>query len=729
VAITSVKQQQKVPVSFQHEEIVLGLCGVCPEGCVNLIHLVDGKIERLQPIKGDPDSIVCPRGMSAKEVVYSPDRILYPQMRVGERGEGQFKRVTWDQAYEFIVKKLKSISDQFGPQSLAVYTGRGNFEFGLNEIFSPSGTIESSANSVLFPYGSPNTTGVGALCYVSYGMIAPKACFGTYLRDIFEDIENSDLILVWGDNPITDSPPKNFYKIKKAIKRGAKVIVIDHRRSETARALRSEWIGLRPGTDCALALGAINVLIKEDLYDHDFVEKWTHGFDDLKEYVKQFSPEVVEQITWVPAETVRSLGIQIGRSKACSVITYTGLEYSNCGVQSLRAVWTLQALTGSIDVPGGKVFKMPNRIQTNRLLTSKPEGTVKPIGFKEFPLYYEVRNEAHASLFPRAILDNDPYPLRGMIIAGSSIITAWPDPSLWRRALAALDLLVVINRFPTEDSLYADIILPATTMFEIESYMVYDNRVILRKRVIPPQGEARNDYLIFTELANRLGYGNLYPQTEREMIKFALKGTGITIEDLLENPSGVYIPEPKMEYKKYEKGILRKDGIIGFDTQSGKFEIASEWLKAHGYDPLPAYIEPREGPISSPSLAKKYPLVFNSGARTNYDFRSQHHNIPSLVTRHPYPLVHLNTEDASSRGIKEGDIVKVFNSRGQVLFRAHVNANIKEGVVEVNMGGGGPLGSPAWRQSNVNMLTDKDNFDEISGFPVYKALLCDVVKA
>jgi anaerobic selenocysteine-containing dehydrogenase len=727
MAIASVTQQQ-VTISSQQEEVVLGLCGVCPEGCVNLIHMVDGKIERLQPIKGDPDSIVCPRGMSAKEVVYSPDRILYPQMRIGERGEGRFKRISWDEAYDFIVEKIKSLSDRYGPQSLAVYTGRGNFEFGLNEMFSPSDTIESSANSVLFPFGSPNTTGVGALCYVSYGMIAPRACFGAYLRDIYEDLDNSDLILVWGDNPITDSPPKNFYKLKKAIKKGAKVIVIDHRRSETARALRTEWIGLRPGTDCALALGAIHVLIEEDLYDHEFVEKWTHGFGELREYVKQFTPEVVEQITWVPAETIRSLALQVGHSKACSIITYTGLEYSNCGVQSLRAVWTLQALVGSIDIPGGKVFKMPSRIQTNRLLTSKPEGTVKPIGYKEFPLYYEVRNEAHASLFPRAILENNPYPLRGMIIAGSSVITAWPEPSLWRRALAALDMLVVINRFPTEDSLYADLILPATTMFEIESYMVHDNRVILRQRVIPPRGEARNDYLIFAELANRLGYGNLYPQTEREMVEFALKHTGITVNDLLENPGGVYLPEPKKEYKKYETGGLRNDGIIGFNTPTGKFEIASEWLKAHGYDPLPAYIEPKEGPISSPYLAKKYPLVFNSGARTNYDFRSQHHNIPSLLSRHPFPLVHMNKKDASSRGIREGDIVKVINSRGEVLFRAHIDTNIKAGVVEVNMGGGGPLGSPEWRQSNVNMLTDRNNFDEISGFPVYKALLCDVVK-
>jgi len=710
------------------EEIVYGLCGVCPAGCINFIHKVDGRIEKLRPVKGDPHSIVCPRGMRAKEVVYSPERILFPQKRVGERGEGLFTRITWEEAYQYLVEKLYELSDQYGPESIAMYTGRGNFEFGLNEMFAPSDTIESSANSVLFPFGSPNTTGVGALCYVSHGMIAPMACFGTALRNIDEDLEHANLILIWGDNPVTDSPPKNFHRLKKAIRKGAKVIVIDHRHSETARALRSEWIGIRPGTDCALALGAIHVLIEEDLYDHQFVERWTHGFEELREYVKQFTPNEVERITWVPAEKVRSLALQIGNAKACSLLTDTGLEYSNCGVQALRSVWILQAITGSLDIPGGKVFKMPNRLQTNRLLTPPPANAPKPIGADEFPLYYEMRNEAHASRLPKAILDDDPYPIRGMIISGSSIITAWPEPSLWRRALSVLDLLVVVDRFPTQDSLFADLILPATTMFEIESYIVHDDRVILRQRVIPPQGEARNDYLIFAELADRLGYGHLWPQTEREMIAYALRGTGITVDALREHPQGVRLPEPEMQYRKYETGYLRKDGIIGFDTPSGKFEIASEWLGRYGYAMLPIYVEPKEGPISSPELTKRFPLVFDSGARTNYDFRSQHHNIPSLLSKHPYPVVHLNSCDASVRGILEGQIVKVITARGEVLFRAHVDQHIKEGVVEVNMGGGASVGPPEWRQANVNELTDTHNIDKLSGFPVYKALLCDVVK-
>jgi anaerobic selenocysteine-containing dehydrogenase len=183
-----------------------------------------------------------------------------------------------------------------------------------------------------------------------------------------------------------------------------------------------------------------------------------------------------------------------------------------------------------------------------------------------------------------------------------------------------------------------------------------------------------------------------------------------------------------MCYFKYKNGELRADGEPGFETPTGKFEIASEWFRKYGYEPLPVYTEPSEGPLSSPELVAEYPLVFNSGARTNFDFRSQHHNIPSLLKKHPYPLVHIHISDAERRGIQDGDEVYVTSPRGRVPFRARLTENIVPGVVEVNMGGGGPLGPVEWQHANVNELTDNGNIDPISGFPVYKALLCDVVR-
>jgi anaerobic selenocysteine-containing dehydrogenase len=708
------------------EAVVPGLCGVCAAGCGVEIVLRDGRIERLRPRLGHPRGIVCTRGTRAAEIVYSPDRLLHPQLRAGERGEGRFERISWDDAYAYLVERLRAIAAEHGPEALAVYTGRGNFELGLNEAFAPAGPSESSANAVLFPFGSPNTTGVGSLCFVSYGMIAPRACFGLEYRDLSEDIDHADLALVWGANPATASPPTNLVRLKQLQARGGRVVVIDPRRSETARALRAEWVGIRPGTDGALALGMLHVLITEDRYDHRFVDGYTQGFAELAAYATAFPPARVEAITGVPADTVRELARAVVAAAGCSFLMYTGLEYSNSGVQAIRAALVLQAIAGHLDAPGGKLLGSCERVRLHRHVTRPPAGARPAIGSAKFPVFHEVRREAHAALLPRAILEGDPYPVRGMIVSGTSILTAWPEPSLWRRAFEALDLLVVINRFPTADAAYADLVLPATTMFEIESYQEHHGHVELRRRVIEPLGEARNDFLIFAELADRLGYGELWPQTERGLVELALEGTGVTYDELAAAPDGIELPQSPVAYRKYESGGLRADGLPGFDTPSGHFEIASGWLRDHGYDPLPVYTEPTEGPLASPELARRYPLVLTSGARTKGDFRSQHHNIPSLLALQPWPLVHLQTEDAAARGIADGDEVDVVTARGRVRFWAHVSEDIVRGAVEVNMGGGGPLGPPAWRNANVNDLTDATNVDPISGFPVVKALLCEV---
>jgi cysteine desulfurase NifS len=265
-------------------------------------------------------------------------------------------------------------------------------------------------------------------------------------------------------------------------------------------------------------------------------------------------------------------------------------------------------------------------------------------------------------------------------------------------------------------------------MFEIESYMTYGPIFRLRERIIPPLGEARSDYLIMAELAHRLGYGHLYPQTEEAVIRCVLEGSGFTLEDVRTAGGWVRIPMPMMEYKKWEKGGLRPDGKPGFDTPTGKFEIRSTLLEEYGYDPLPVYTEPSEGPRGRPKLARKFPLVFNSGARPHTDFHSQHHGIPGLVKDKPEPTADLNVHDAAARGISTGDLLHVQTERGAVPFRARVTEDIVQGAIECSQGGGTPVGPRAWREWNVNELTDIGNYDRISGFPVYKALLCDVVK-
>ncbi len=708
------------------EETVSTVCGVCDAGCGVKVRLVNGKVTRQSPIENHPSSTICPRGARAEEIIYSEDRLLYPQRRVGTRGEGRFEQISWDEAYEWWVEKLNEIKAKDGPEAICMYTGRGNFEFGVQETFPPSNTTESSASSILFPFGSPNTTGVGAFCFVAYGMIAPQACFGAHYRHISDDLDNADLIVIWGANPSTDSPPGKMKRIKQAVEEGIRVVTIDHRKSETAKQAKAEWIGIRPGTDGALALGIIHVMIDEGLYHEEFVEKWTHGFENLAQYVQKFTPEHVETITGVTATSVIGLARAIGTSKACSILMYTGLEYTNSGTQSIRAVLCIQALGGHIDVPGGKIFKMPNRIQHNRTTTDPPQGTKHPVGADRYPIYYQLRSEAHAIELPKAVLQNDPYPVRGLIVSGSSLITSWPDPDLWRQTLAALDLLVVVNRFPTADAQYADLVLPAATPYESNSYQFHDGWAQLRSQVIEPLGASRSDYSIFAELADRLGYGDRWPRNDEEKIKKGLEGTGVTLEQLKANPEGVAIPMPEMTYRKYETGMLRKDGKPGFETPTGRFEFTSEWFRENGYDALPVYIEPEEGPVAATELAKTYPLVFNSGARMQSTFRSQHLNIKNLIKIQPKPLVWIHPGDANVRGIDDGDQVMVETKRGKVKFWAHVTEDIVPGVIETNMGGGGPIGPEEWRNCNVNTLTDHENRDQISGFPVYKALLCNI---
>jgi cysteine desulfurase NifS len=649
--------------------------------------------------------------------------------RVGPKGTHDFERISWDEAYDTIVGNLEKIKGESGPEAVAVYTGRGAFELALCDMFQPAGVAVSSASNVLFPFGSPNTMGVGALCYVSFAMIAPHVTLGRMLVNMFTDIENAELIVVWGANPATDSPPLDMHRLEAAAKRGAEIMVIDPRRTETVRRTGATWLPIRPGTDCALALGMIAVMIEEDLHDEDFADTWCHGFDELATYVQHFRPEVVESITGVPEHTVRDLARRVAHATGACPVMYTGLEYSNSGIQAIRAVLTLFALAGQLDVPGGIGLAMrDSHFPINRSCNVANPDVDRAVARHKFPIYSDYRGESHASGLVDSVLRGEPYRIRGLIVHGASILTSWPQTQVWRETMEKLDFVVCIDRQLTADSAYADILLPATTMFEIDSYMVYGPIFRLREKLIEPVGEARNDYLIMAELARRLGYGDRFPQSEEEVIRFALDGSGYSVEDVKAAGGWVKLPTSMMEYRKWEKGGLRADGKPGFETPTGKFEVLSTTLADYGYEPLPKYTEPTEGPLAGPELASRFPLVFNSGARPQTDFRSQHHGIEGLLRDHPEPTVEINVSDAEERGIESGDLVEVSSPRGSVNFRAVVTDDIVKGAVECSMGGGTPVGPEAWQQWNVNLLTDLGNYDEISGFPVYKALLCDVTK-
>jgi len=705
------------------------ICGICPAGCWVEAGLADGRLIDIRADASQQLGMLCRRGKCAPEIVYSEHRLRHPLRRTGPKGSYEFERISWDEAYAAIVANLERIKAESGAKATAIYTGRGAFELSLCDLYQPQDVAVSSASSILFPFGSPNTMGGGALCYVAFAMIAPHVTMGRMLINMFTDMENAELLLVWGTNPATDSPPLDMYRLEAAARRGAEVYVIDPRRTETVKRTNAEWIPIRPGTDGALALALIQVMLAEDLYDEEFAENWCHGFDELRTYAEHFTPEKAAAITQVPAETIRRLAHRVCRASGACPVMYSGLEYSNTGVQSIRAIHTLFALAGHLDVPGGIGFAMHGtQFPINKSCNQPNRDLRHAVAVDRFPTYTRYRHEAHGSGLVPAVLEQDPYAIRALIIHGSSLLTAWPQTPIWRRALEKLDFLVCIDRQLTADAAYADIVLPATTMFEIDSYITYGPIFRLREKVIEPVGEARSDYLIMAELARRLGYGHLYPQTEEEVIRFVLEGSGFTLEDVRAAGGWVKIPTPVMEYKKWEKGSLRPDGKPGFDTPTGKFEIWSTVLEEDGYEPLPKYIEPTEGPLSRPDLAQRFPLIFNSGARPHTDFHSQHHGIRCLNKDAPEPTVDLNARDAHDRGIANGDLVEVRTERGAVPFRARVSEDIAPGMIECSQGGGTPVGPRAWQIGNANELTDNDNYDAISGFPVYKCLLCEVAK-
>nr|CRH05417.1 Conserved protein of unknown function[Include Molybdopterin related domain and Aminotransferase domain] [Candidatus Magnetococcus massalia] len=708
-----------------------GMCGICPAGCwIEAEHDEAGRISTVKPRSDHPLGMICRIGEESANVIYDPNRIQTPLKRVGPKGSYDFEPISWDEAMSTIAERLQQTKAKHGAEATAIYTGRGSFDMAMCDLFQPDGVAVSSASSVLFPFGSPNTLGVGALCYVSFAMIAPHTTLGELYITMEPDIAGSELVVVWGANPATDSPPLQHHQILAARERGAEVVAIDPRRSETAREAEAEWIPVRPGSDGALALAMIQVLIEEELYDEKFVESWTVGFEELAQYTQHFRPHQVADITGVAEESIRTMARRIAGANGAAPVMYSGLEYSDSGVQAIRAVFTLWALAGQLDVPGGLLIRMKeNQFPQNRKHLIANPAAHKALGTEKFPVYSQYRGESHAIALPQSVLEGKPYRIRDLIVLGGSLITAWPDPDLWKRTLNELEFLVTIDRYHTADSAYADIVLPATTLYECTSYMRYGPLFAIREKMVEPVGQARNDFLILAELAERLGYGHLYPQSEEAILERALEETGFTLEQVREKGGVVSLENlAVMDYRKWEKGLLREDGKPGFNTPSGKFEILSSILEENGYDALPVYTEPKEGPLSRPDLAESYPLVFNSGTRTYHDFRSQHHGVKGLAEKQPEPRVIMNDRDAADRGIQNGDWVVVSTPRGAERFRARVTDEMVQGAVDCNHGGGGPLGPKAWQECNVNSLTDPDHYDPISGFPIYKTLLCQVTK-
>jgi anaerobic selenocysteine-containing dehydrogenase len=711
-----------------------GICGLCfhSPGCGVIVHFDENdRIVRLTP---DPEAplgkVLCPIADSVEEVVYSEKRLTQPMKRVGPKGGYDFEPIGWDEAYTIIADKLGEIKSTYGPEAAAFYAGTGSYERAFKDAFKLKAAEIYLATSILFPYGSPNTFGVGAPCYTSLGVLAPKLTMGCLHIDMFSDVDNADLIVVWGTDPSTATPPAMFAQLQTAADEGAEIIVIDPRKTAAADLPGSQWIPIRPGSDGALALGLCHLLIRDGLYDKAFVDEWTIGFEEFADYVKGFPPERVAQLTGIDQETIEDLAERIVDAEGASYVMYTGLEYTKSGVQNIRAVMVLWALAGQLDVEGGRCFIGQGRtlpLATDRQLATP--GFDRSIGAGKFPVYaHYCGGEPHAILLPRAIIDEDPYLVRGLIVLGASLLTAWPNPSLWQQALEKLDFLVSIDLQLTRDAAYADLVLPATTAFEQASYCYYGNAIRYREQMIEPLGQAKPAYQILVELAERLGYGDQFPRHPDVLLADILAKSDTTLAELMVADNKVFaLPSAPMVYRKWEKGLLRADGRPGFDTPSGKFEIKATILEQYGYNGLPVYEESDETPMSNPDLHRRFPLILGTGP-FKPDMKSCLRAIPSFIEKYPDPMVQMNPADAETRKIKSGDLVVIKTARGQVAMRAFVTEKIMPGFVYAPVGGGGPQGPESWQQANVNQLTDDRQYDAISGFPVYKTLLCQIKK-
>ncbi len=680
-------------------EIIKTDCALCVNDCGINAYVEEGRLVKVEGMPEHPvnQGTLCPKGERLVEWVYSPDRLKYPM----KRENGEWKRISWDEALDIIATKLKDIKEKHGARALAVYCG----SVGVEHL-----EVAAFAQRFRGVYGSPNLLSVESGCWRAR-LIARIMTFG---RVLTEDFKNSKCIVLWGHNPHSSRWPYVKH-ISEAIEKGLKLIVIDPRSIPMAK--KGLHLQLRPGTDCALALAMLNVIISENLYDKEFVESWTLGFDKLKEHVKQYSPEKVEEITWVPASAIKNAARIYATAESASIIQGTcSLDRQITNIQNSRVLSILQTVTGNIDVPGGWAAAPFPLLSDLRVPVEE-----KPIGAEEYPLFHELWGRVvpygHAMLFPDIVLSEKPYPIKALIVAAGNPVLTLPDSKKTRQAIEKLELVVAIDLFMNETAELAHIVLPACSFLEITGLGSLPAGLthgipylMLRKKVIEPLGECLPDWKIWSELGRRMGYDEYFPwKTDEEVAEHLLAPSPVSLKQLKENPSGVFFT-PK-EYKTYERK--------GFRTPSGKIEIFSETLEQAGHEPLPTHREPSQSPISSPDLAKEYPLILTTGTRVLEYLHTQMHNVPELRSIAPEPIAEINPITAGKYGVVDGEMVAVETKKGSIKIKVKLTEDIAPQVISIPHG---------WAQANVNILTDIEARDPVLGYPEDKAILCRMKK-
>ncbi len=639
-----------------------------------------------------------------------------------------------------IASRFKKIIEKHGPEAIASSVG------------APIVGLLDMTRRFMNLLGSPNWTATTYFCLGNTG-VNSKITYGWFQ---FPDYWNADCVVLWGHDPQPNKWTGEYNWLRAALARGAKLIVVDPFNSYNAKKA-DIWLQIRPGTDAALSLSWINVIINEGLYDKEFVEKWTVGFDALKERVQDYSPEKVEEITWIPAEKIRESARMYAANNSIIPWGSTLDEIPNT-TDALRANCILRAITGKLDVPGGELLmghhpqiisqsdlelndKMPEEQKKKQLgmdrfklmsweCFDKTSPAVEKVWGKKYSNQFSGGAIAHPPYIWTAMIEGKPYPVKGFIVDANNAIMNYTNAKRIYEAMKSLDVFVVMEQFMTPTAQLADYVLPAAHWLErpaLESHVDWISINFGGEKACEPLGECWTDYKFWRELAVRMGQEEYWPWEDLEdLLDYRVKPLGCTHKEFMAKHY-VHAAEPK--FKKYEE--------TGFGTPSGKVELYSSVMEELGYDPLPSYSEPPESPISTPELYKEYPLIFFVGDRSEPFFLSQNRNIKSLREIEPDPLLKINPDTAFDLGINNGDWVYVETRIGKIRLRAKLTQDAHPKVVRVPHGWwfpekpqGDPGLSGVWESNDANILPDSDEFcDTEQGIPHFRGLLCKVYKA
>ncbi|MBW2341447.1 MAG: molybdopterin-dependent oxidoreductase [Deltaproteobacteria bacterium] len=692
--------------------VVKSTCGLCQNGCGVLVHVTNGRVTK---VDGDPDSPVnrgklCAKGLASLEYLYHPDRLKYPLKRMGERGKDRWQQISWDEALGIVSDELIKAKDNFGPESVAFIQGA---EKGFPDRFG-----ERLANA----FGTPNFSTTGHVCFLPR-LLASQVTCGFYPIPDYD--YPPACIMVWGSN-MAATRIGEYEKTIQALGKGTKLIVIDPRRIDIATKAHI-WLQLRPGSDLVLALGMINVIINEKLFDRAFVDNWVTGFDELKNHVQKYAPKKVEEITWVPAESIRETARFYSINKPACIQWGNAIDHGINSFQTARAISILRAITGNCGIPGGDLqcsspIGATKQAPSELVLRDKMpvEKWEKRVG-ADYRLVPPFRRVLPQSLI-KAIVKGVPYPIHAMFVQASNPMITYSNAQEAYKALNKLDFLAAADLFMTPTAALADIVLPAATYLEFDNIVSPPYYPIAQvQQKVTEIGDCRSDFEIIAGLAKKLGLQDDFWGTTEEFLDAVLKPVGLSFSEF----RNVGVIVGKKQYRCYE--------VDGLDTPSGKVELYSSQLKDWGLDPLPIYHEPPETPYSDPELSREYPLIYTSWKSEPYR-HSEGRQIAPLRNSHPDPTLVVHPETADRLGIQEGDWVYIETKRGRIKQKATLIEGIDPRVVGIDYAWWFPekgvSGLYGWTESNTNILTDdKPPFNRETGSANLRAILCKVYKA